>query len=183
MEFDISRMPDGELIGIVAKGGELAERAFREIYRRYADGLFNYLRSMGVRQEDARDLLQNIFFRVYKSASKFDQNRSFAPYVYRVARNVAYTFFKRNPYSREVSLDNSPAIMSWKIYVNRDDVLALRRAFSKLSDELRTILFLRYYLDFSQKEIAEAMELSPRQVSLRLQKAERLMKVLLKDEV
>ncbi len=61
--------------------------AFDELVRRHQDLIFNLLRRLGVRQQDAEDMLQDIFIKAYRSLQRFNLKSAFSTWLYSIALN------------------------------------------------------------------------------------------------
>ncbi len=147
---------DEFLMSRVAGSGE--ERALSELYDRYG-GLIHGagMRYLGDRTL-AEDLVQDVFFSVWRNAAGFDSSRaSFATWVYRITRNRATDLARRRkarvrtvaPVAEEASPE--PGDGAEEVLRTFDVVGAL----SELSPAHREVLFLAYFGGLSQREISQ----------------------------
>ena len=87
------RSSDADLVGR-ARAGEV--EAFAELYRRYFDSIFRYLRLRTERDEDAEDLAETVFLSAYQSLGRYrEQGWPFSAFLYRVARNALTDHYRR----------------------------------------------------------------------------------------
>jgi len=94
---------DAELLRGIAEGGELACRLF---YRRWAPRLGRFLSRATADADVASDLLQETFLRVLRAAPRFEATGSAGAWVYRIASNLAYSYWRRQrPRGRRAPLD------------------------------------------------------------------------------
>jgi RNA polymerase sigma-70 factor, ECF subfamily len=83
---------DGELVELAKKGKE----NYRFLMQRYQDKLKRYIvRISGARQEDAEDVLQNVFIKAYQNLNDFDTSLKFSSWIYRIAHNETVSYLRR----------------------------------------------------------------------------------------
>ena len=86
---------DADLIRQAARG---AVEAFNLLVSRWEKRVYNYLLRITGNREDALDLTQDVFLKAYQNLRKLDDPGRFAPWLYRIAHNEAYSLFrKRRP--------------------------------------------------------------------------------------
>jgi len=127
--------------------------------------------SLITRDEDtARDAVQETFLRVYQRIRHFDETRPFEPYLLRSVVNAAINMAEKQ--SKEVTLgdENNPADVESLIdraTSTEDQVEYLQlkeeifNCISRLAPRERAVIVERYYLDLSEKEMAEIHEVAP----------------------
>jgi len=162
-----------DVLARAARGGDLG--AFESLVRRYQRRVFalayHHLRDL----DEAQDLAQEVFVRLYRNLGRYDPARPFEPWFWRLAANVAATYHRRRP-AAALELPDVAAGQA------REDALPLAQALADLSDDLRLPVLLHYYLDLPLDEIAAAMGLSLSAVKSRLHRARALLRRLLVDE-
>ena len=134
-----------------------------ELYTQYRGKVLGYIRARVNNREDAEDLCQDVFVKVFRAADRYDAEKS-APgtWIYAVTRNAVIDYFRKNRPAEELPED---AVMQTALL----DELA--EALEQLPDELTDIIVARYYDRLPLTEIAERMGLSYGAVKLRHQKA------------
>ena len=89
---------DADLIRQAARG---SVEAYNLLISRWEKRVYNYLLRLTANREDALDLTQDVFLKAYQNLRKLDDPGRFAPWLYRIAHNEAYSMFrKRRPESR-----------------------------------------------------------------------------------
>lgn len=101
-EDPIGRLEDGELVER-ARGGD--QGAFRALVERYQERVFWVARGMVQNDEDARDVAQEAFVRVYRSLERFDTRMRFFTWLYQIVVNLGIDHLRRSSKRRGVSLD------------------------------------------------------------------------------
>ncbi|MCK5147207.1 sigma-70 family RNA polymerase sigma factor [bacterium] len=153
---------------IKVQNGDL--RAFDVLVSKYDQRIMALLIQMLGNQDDARDVYQDVFIRVWKSIGKFRFNSSFYTWLYRIAVNTALSFRKRRTHRHHYSLDELKDNREHAQWIPEDsNALPDRQLEGKeitenieiiihsLPLQQRVAFILRYYQEFRLKEIAEIM--------------------------
>lgn len=154
--------------------------AYRILYERYRDKVFaTVLRIVGNREE-AADVAQDVFVRVYRDLGGFRFGSKFSTWLYRIAVN--FSINKVNEHERhgrahrriaqEGVTEGDPADIPTE---------RIQSAVSRLNPKLRTVIVLRYTQNLSYEEIAEVLELSMGTVKSRLHLAHGALRDGLRD--
>ena len=114
----------------------------------------------------AEDIAQEAFLAAIRGLDRFDRRKPFGPWLHRIVVNRAIDWTRARKLRSEVELPNSlPASAPER--VPRDDVLV---ALARLGPEHRAVIVMRYLLDFTPGEIAEALDLPRGTVNSRLRR-------------
>ena len=142
------------------------QRAWDEIVRLYWRKVFNVAYKFVGRQDEAEDLAQDIFLKLFKSLKTFDRRANFSTWLISVSRNLCIDHYRRVRRERElvthdvdvVSLARPSALDSPQVALERRDRVALlRAALDKLAPSLRIAVMLRDIQELSYQEIAEKL--------------------------
>lgn len=151
--------------------------SFSVLVERYQKQIYSLTYRLTNDPEDARDLAQEVFIHIYKVLGKYDQNRKFFSWMYKVATNVCFNVLRRGKPEISVSLDKVVEIASFverddtqpeEYYERRETQELVRKAVAELPDKYRLPLVLRYLEEFTYKEIAEYMDLPVTTIETRL---------------
>jgi RNA polymerase sigma-70 factor, ECF subfamily len=170
---------DDELMALVAKGDD---EAFREILTRYQASILNLaFRLLGDAQE-AKDIAQEVFLRLFQAADRYQPNTQFKSFLYRIARNLCFDYLeKKKPvYMDELQVvaDSASPLAA----IEREELSErVRRAVLSLPTNQRMALLLHHFDGLKYAEIAEAMNTSVSAVESLLVRAKRAMREMLKD--
>ena len=152
--------------------------AFADIVRRYQDNLFNFLYRMTGNREDAEDLCQETFVRIYRALPRFRAGAPFRPWMYKIAMNLAINHFNaRRPAAilpddiQASSPFSSPELMA-ELHETQQ---RLRQALLELPETYRAILLLRHLNDLSYQDIAQALDVPIGTAKVRLHRARKLL--------
>lgn len=142
------------------------------LYTQYRGKVLGYIRARVNNREDAEDLCQDVFVKVFRAADRYDAEKS-APgtWIYAVTRNAVIDYFRRNRPSEELPEDMADDALPEDAVMQNALLDALAAALETLPDELTDIIVARYYDRLPLTEIAERMGLSYGAVKLRHQKA------------
>ncbi|MCX6020214.1 MAG: sigma-70 family RNA polymerase sigma factor [Chloroflexi bacterium] len=158
--------------------------AFSEVVTRYQDRIFNYTYRMTGSREDAQDLAQETFLRVYLHLDTFRVEERFSPWIYRIATNLSLNHLKRRkrnlpllPEALDLEQPGSPD----SALEAREERLALQAAILTLPEHYRAVIVLRHVEELSYDEIAQVLDLPLGTVKTRLFRARELLQKELKD--
>lgn len=146
------------------------ESAFRKIVEENETQVYNAVLSVVKNEEDAIDVTQDVFIKVFERAATFKGNSQVGTWIYRIAMNTALDFIKkkkrRKPFEYFYSLlsDNQPPGGTFTHpgvrLEDREDAAALFTALDRLPGKQQAAFVLFYIEEKSQKEIAEILQLS-----------------------
>ena len=181
----IKQLSDEELMKLMSKGNQ---RAFDEIYMRYADVLFGYFMKMLARdKEKCEDMVHDLFAKIIRKPDYFDVNRSFRTWVFSVACNMCKNEYKRMSVRKYVSNEFEPTN---SIQSDSDTLQKVHesgfsesfyKALNKLDDKHKSVFSLRHFEGFSMKEIAETLNINEGTVKSRLFYATKILAGKLKE--
>ena len=169
------------------------DAALNELMERHGERLFHYLVRSLQSEDEAADLAQEAFVRVYQNRAKFDAGQKFSTWLYAIATNLVkdrYRWRSRHP---QVSMDaeneqtgnilrdhlpaHDPTPSDCLQADERADVL--RRAVAALPEDLRTPLILAEYEERSHAEIGAILGCTAKAVELRIYRARQQLRVTL----
>ena len=166
-------LADETLVRLCLRGDRAA---FAEIVTRYQKQIFSLAYRLTNQVEDAQDLAQEAFLKIYQVLGKYDTSRPFFPWMYKVAANVCYTALRKRPQD-EVPLDKviefAPTIPQAATqpedYTETKEIQrAVQEALSGLPDKYKVPLVLRYLEDMTYQQIADVMDLPLTTIETRL---------------
>lgn len=124
----------------------------------YQERLYWHIRRLVVSHDDAQDLLQETFLKVYRSFDSFKGNSSLFSWLYRIATNVVLSHL-RTRHPEGLSLADVREMEAERYFEFSDDeAVALQEAIHSLPPKQQAVFNMRYYDDMSFKEIAEVQE-------------------------
>jgi len=139
------------------------DEAFSLLLEKYQQKIYWHVRRFVLDHEDANDLVQDIFLKVWKNLDKFRADAQLYTWIYRIASNECITFLNRKKHAASVSLDdeNSSYLadsLTETSYFNGDQVqLKLQKALLTLPDKQRLVFNMKYFDDLKYDEISEIL--------------------------
>ncbi|HEY5573520.1 MAG TPA: RNA polymerase sigma factor [Anaerolineales bacterium] len=159
-------MPDWQVVDddqliVRAQSGE--SDAFGELYERYLPPVFRFLYARLSDRQDAEDLAEEVFIRVWRSLSSYqDQGVPFVSYLFRVARNALIDHYRNMGRSGQPepieekplqALNADPSEIAMTNLENQE----IRQILDQLRDDYRMVLVLRFLSELSPEEVAQVM--------------------------
>ena len=141
------------------------ERAFTSIIKKYQEKLYWHVRRMVIDHEDANDVLQNVFLRVWNGLENFREDSQLYTWLYRIATNECLTYIEQQKKRTAVPLDVAESGLSNKIKAdshfdaNRLE-WKLQLAIQLLPEKQRIVFNLRYYDEMPYEEMSRVLDTS-----------------------
>ena len=166
-----------EDICLIAKFLDGSEAAFEELFCKYQCRLFSVCRHFLGSHTEAEDAVQDAFLVMYGALKRFKGESSFHTWAYAITVRTCFLRIRRINRRNEITNDRMDSISAEG---NQNiERIVIQQAISKLPDQHRIVLILKYYQQLSIEEIAQALECSSDQMKMRLHRARNAMKDLL----
>jgi len=154
---------DEELMASVATGDR---RAFGVLVERYQGIVWRTAWRYTCNSEDARDICQMVFLKLYEAGPRYRNTAAFRTYLFRIANNVCIDHYRKKRHTSEIDTaemaDTAP--LSDERHEEREHELKLRFAIAQLPERQRRAVVLRYEADLPVKEIAITMGITRKAV-------------------
>lgn len=180
---------DEKLINDFLEGNDAA---FEMLLERHLSPVLNFLWQLVRDRDTAEDLAQETFFKVWKNLRRFDPNKNFKVWLFAIAKNTAYDFFKKKktlPFSLFTDeeghnqLEKLDDKKPWpdEILERKDLAREIEGKLEEIPEAYRIILLMHYKEDFSLSEISEILNVPYNTVKSQHQRGlERLKKAIIK---
>ena len=145
------------------------EKAFREILVKYKENIYWQVRKMVLDHDDANDVTQEVFIKLYTGFNSFRFQSSVSTWVYRIAINHCLNFLRTR--RRFTSFDEVEAGASQAGHNDMDVKLDLRESLRRLPGATRSLFLLKYVESYTYEEIAKLTGLSESAVKMRISRA------------
>ena len=159
---------------------------FSLIISRYQDKLSRYIRRLGVATaEDAEDVLQDIFLKVYLNLNDFKPDLKFSSWIYRIAHNQVISNFRKRQarpeaYSMPIDSPGFQLLADDIALDNQSDInlrqVLISKALQKIEAKYREILVLKFFEDKSYQEISDILKKPSGTVASLLNRAKKSLK-------
>ena len=156
------------------------------IVKTYSDSLVNFICKFVRDRQTAEDLMQDTFVELISKKNKFRNESQFKTYLFRIARNKAVDFIRKSSKTTFI-FDETTVGAEDKLCVEDDICNAetksdLHSAIQTLNPVYREVIYLSYFNDLSNEEIAFIIKKSKRQTELLLYRAKQSLKSALEKE-
>ena len=143
------------------------ESAWEQIIARYKRKVFGIAYKFTGRFEEAEDLTQEVFLKVYKALDTYKKEQDFSWWLVSISRNACIDYYRSTKRERKMLIQGLDKIRDFRFEgISPEGTIqatersrALRVSLSELPDELRTVLILRDLKGLSYKEIADQLGL------------------------
>ena len=147
------------------KAAATREKGFTGIIKKYQEKLYWHIRRMVVDHEDANDVLQNMFIKVWNALDNFREDSQLYTWLYRIATNESLTYIEQQKKRASVSLSDvenglSNKLRADKNYDSNKIEWKLQLAMQQLPEKQRVVFNLRYYDEMPYQEMSIVLETS-----------------------
>ena len=180
-------------VQVIARARRGEESAFAELLRRFRAPVFNLCLRMLKNRDDAEDVAQDVFIKVFGMLERYDDRYAFRSWIFKIAANQCIDFIRRN----RVKLQSLDEPMNYKgeeierqfpdQAPNPEETVETReigQLLLQITDELpphyRSMIVLRHQEQLSYEEIADVLDLPLGTVKARIHRARAMMKDKLK---
>ncbi len=162
------------------------KQAYAHIIDKYKNRLYATILRMTRNPQNAQDLVQEAFIKVYQQLNKYDQKGSFSSWIYRVAINHCMDEFRKKSYKMKQAEINEEKIVNTNhpevVFLKKEKSRQLERLIATLPEDERMIILLRYVSELSYNEISELIEIPLSDVRSKLHRAKKKMRDTVKQE-
>lgn len=157
-------------------------RAFEALVSRYQKPVFNAALRMLRNPEDARDVAQTVFLKVYEHLGDYDPTHRFYSWIYRIALNESINVLDRRRRLEPIVGDEIDERLGAEDEVASEQAgQRVQRALMTIKPEYRAVIVLKHFLELSYEDIGRVLELPEKTVKSRLFTARQLLKDALQD--
>lgn len=162
-------------------------KAFEVLVNTYKQRLYWHIRRIVLNHDDADDVLQNTFIKVYRNINGFKGDSKLYSWMYRIATNEALSFLKTKSKKQGIGneelqnqlLDNLQA----DVYFEGDEIqLKLQKAIATLPEKQKLIFNMKYFQELKYEEISEILETSVGGLKASYHLATKKIEAYLKDD-
>lgn len=173
---EINSLFDEELVGMFVNSRD--EDAFNELVNRYSDKVYRLAYRITNNQNDAEEIIQEVFLILIEKLSTFRKESRFSTWLYRVASNASFMYLRnlKRSRERETSLDDYKPYNDYGVLegveerdwsgrpdsqlLSAEGTQLIEKAISELPEEYRVVFHMKDIERLTSKEIAEALGLS-----------------------
>jgi RNA polymerase sigma-70 factor (ECF subfamily) len=142
---------------------ETKDIAFKKLLADYKERLYWHIRKIVIDHEDADDVLQNTFIKVFENVSKFKGNSNIYTWMYRIATHESLNFLGKK--SRQLGLTNEEWIekkvanLETDVFFNGDEMqLKLHKIVATLPEKQRLVFNMRYFEEMKYEKMSKILK-------------------------
>ncbi len=157
----ISTISDEQILELLSSE-QGYERGFRLLMSQYKERLYWHIRRIVLVHNDADDVLQNTFIKIYKGIAHFEGKSKLYTWLYRIATNEAISHLQSRARQATASLDDHNSLIAEKLkadtWFDGDEIqVKLQQAIAQLPDKQKLVFNLRYYEEMPYEEMASKL--------------------------
>ena len=135
---------------------------FQKLLSLYKKPLYNHIRNIVLNHDDADDVLQNTFIKVYQNLGNFKRESKLFSWIYRIATNESITFInnraKRNGQTSEAFQQKQIHNLQADVYFEGDEIqLKLQKAIHQLPEKQQLVFKMKYFEELKYEEISKIL--------------------------
>jgi RNA polymerase sigma factor (sigma-70 family) len=159
-----SSLNDQELLELFRNEGT-KERAFNSLVHKYQKRVYWHVRRIVIDHDDADDVVQNVFIKVWKSLDNFRESSQLFTWLYRIATNESITFLKQKKAHLYVNYDDVASDLAKNLeddnYFKGDEIQRkLQQAILTLPDKQRIVFNMKYFDEMKYEQMSEVLDTS-----------------------
>ncbi len=156
---------DDKLLVAQLQDKRTVDQAFRSLMTEYKERLYWHIRKIVLNHDDADDVLQNTFIKVYHNIQNFKGDSKLFSWMYRIATNESITFIKKRAKSQQIESEELQQQLvnnlEADVYFDGDEIqLKLQHAIAQLPQKQRIVFNMRYFDNMKYDAISEILETS-----------------------
>jgi RNA polymerase sigma-70 factor (ECF subfamily) len=152
-------LEDKDLLAKI-RNPETINYGFNMLVRTYQQRVYSHVRKMVIDHDDADDLTQEVFIKIYKYIGNFREDSQLFTWIYKIATNECLSFLQRKRKRFFLPIGDVAGELSAKLDANPglsgDEIqLKLQKALLRLPDKQRLVFNMKYYEEMSYEEMSE----------------------------
>jgi RNA polymerase sigma-70 factor, ECF subfamily len=164
------------------------QQAFAYLYDNYSKAIFGIIHSIVTNTEEAEDVLQNTFIKIWNNFDSYDSTKGrLYTWMINIARNMAIdctrSKHEKNKNKIQDSTDDVYVINNTYADANNTDAIGLKEVVSSLKDDYKLMIQLAYYKGYTQDEIAKELNMPLGTVKTKVRKALLQLRELSKEKI
>ncbi len=138
------------------------EEGFNLLIKKYQQKIYWQIRRIVINHDDADDVIQEVFIKIWKNLASFRQDSQLFTWLYRIATNESLTFIKKKQSKNNISIDDlsqelSESLNSDPYFTGNEIEKKLQQALLALPEKQRLVFNMRYYEDLKFQEISDIL--------------------------
>jgi RNA polymerase sigma factor (sigma-70 family) len=157
----LTQTEDTEILSLFG-AEQTKNKAFNLLLKKYQQKIYWHVRRMVVNHDDADDLVQNVFIKVWKNLGEFRSDAALYTWLYRIATNECLTFLNKRKLRNNISLDDvdtglKDCLTAPEYFDGDKAALKLQQAILTLPDKQRLVFNMKYYDELKYDEMSAVL--------------------------
>jgi RNA polymerase sigma factor (sigma-70 family) len=140
------------------------DQAFKALVQQYQERIYWHARRMAGNHEDADDITQNVFIKIWKHLDGYREDAALYSYIYRIVANESLSLIEKRKKHLSTSMDESPFLhnqLTAHQSMDEQDVTGLlEAAINTLPAKQKQVFIMRYYDELKYEDMAELLQTS-----------------------
>jgi len=147
------------------KNKKTKESAFKELVKQYKERLYWHIRKIVISHDDADDVLQNTFVKVFKNIDNFKEESKLYSWMYRIATNESISFLNKKAKRNNVDISDYQQqlvsnLESDQWFSGSEIQIILQKAIATLPQQQQLVFKMKYFDEMKYQEISDILETS-----------------------
>ena len=147
------------------KNKKTKESAFKELVKQYKERLYWHIRKIVISHDDADDVLQNTFVKVFKNIDNFKEESKLYSWMYRIATNESISFLNKKAKRNNVDINDYQQqlvsnLESDQWFSGSEIQIILQKAIATLPQQQQLVFKMKYFDEMKYQEISDILETS-----------------------
>lgn len=161
---NMSKITDEEILERF-KNPATREAAFAILVKKYQEKLYWHIRRMVVDHDDANDVVQNMFIKVWRNLDNFKANSKLYTWLYRIATNESLTYLNKKKRKQAAPLETEDYDLSAQLkadpYFDGSEIqVKLQNAIARLPEKQKIVFLMRYYEEMKYDDMSQVLNTS-----------------------
>ena len=178
---DLNQLSDNQLAEVIRTKDE---ELFAEIISRYQQKLFYYVNRLINNPDEAEDVVQDVFLKVYKNLNGYDPKLKFSSWIYRIAHNEAVNWLRKNTKYKKESIDQNEyleaTLTDGKDFTAELDIKVelekANQAIQNLPEKYKEVMILKFVEERSYEEISDILKKPINTIGVLINRGRKLLK-------
>ncbi|MGX5688186.1 RNA polymerase sigma factor [Arcticibacter tournemirensis] len=157
----MNQVEDSEIL-LKFSNKDTRNEAFGLLLKKYQQKIYWHIRRLVINHDDADDLVQDVFIKVWKNLDNFQNNSQLYTWLYRIATNECLTFLNKKKQQNNIPLDEvaydlADSLAEGSYFDGNNAQMKLQKALLTLPEKQRLVFNMKYFDDLKYEEISDVL--------------------------